>query len=427
MRFLSHFSMAVALATAGTLAVTAIPQEAQAQKKKKQKKVKLSKEFRAAAGPVQKAIESGDAGAKGQVEALLAGPWTGAEADIAGQYAINLGATLKDTALQERGINKRLEAGLLDPQNRAKMLFFAGSFARGRGDFATAEQRLNEAISAGYAGPGAHLELANAYSTQKQHGKSLQYLSQAIDIQKQTGQKAPEDWYRASRDRALATQDKQLYATWAAKWAEAYPSPDSWADAITAYRYKTQTDTEQNLEVLRFMKASGALTKTRDYKEFAEEANKKNNFGEVVSILEEGRLKGLVAASDPIVSSLLAPTKGKVTGDRASLPASPSEVRGSGSASVMMNFADTWLGYKDYAKAVAFYEAGMNRPGADAGRALVGVGTAHAFAGDLDAAKTAFSKVNGARQPLANMWQTWIGQQTASTAAIAEAAQPSES
>ena len=425
MRLLSHFSLAVALATAGTVTVTAIPQEAQAVQKdpkKKQKKQKrgkgpkMSKEFRAVAGPAQKAIEANDPGAKAQVEALLAGPWTGVEADFAGQFAINLGAKLKDTALQEKGINKRLEAGLLDPVNKAKMLFFAGSFARGRGDYATAERQLMEAIASGYQGPGAHLELANAYSSQKQHKQSLQYLSQAIEIQNKTANKAPEDWYRASRDRALATNDRQLYAQWASKWAEAYPSSASWADAVTAYRFKTQANTEQNLEILRFMKASGALTKTRDYKEFAEEANKKNNFGEVVNVLEEGRSKGLVAASDPIVSELLNPTRGKLSGDRASLPAAPSAVRGSGSASVMMNFADTWLGYKDYAKAIAFYQAGMTKAGADMGRGQIGIGTAHAFAGDLNAAKAAFDKVTGARQPLANMWATWIGQQTAATA-----------
>jgi len=435
MRFLSHFSMAVALATVGSLALTAMPFEAQAmqkdpkkkqKKQKKQKGPKMSKEFRAAAGPVQKAIEANDPTAKTQVEALLAGPWAGVEADFAGQLAINLGAKLKDTGIQEKGINKRLDAGLLDPATKARMLYFGGSFARARGDFATAERQLKEAIAAGYAGPAAHLELANGYSAQKQHAKSLQYLSQAIDIQTKSGQAAPEDWYRASRDRALATKDNQLYSEWAAKWAEAYPSPTSWKDAITAYRFKTQTNTEQNLEVLRFMKASGALTQLRDYKEYAEEANKKSNFGEVVEVLEEGRLKGVVPAGDPIVSDLLAPNKGKITGDRASLPTAPSGVRGSGSASVMMNFADTWFGYKDYAKAIAFYQAGMTKAGADADRAHIGIGTSQAFAGDLDAAKAAFVRVSGARKPLANMWSTWIGQQTAPAVATSTAT-PTES
>ena len=55
MRFLSHLSMAVALATAGAVTVTALPQPAHAQKQPK-----LSKEFREQAGPVQAAIEGED-------------------------------------------------------------------------------------------------------------------------------------------------------------------------------------------------------------------------------------------------------------------------------------------------------------------------------------------------------------------------------
>jgi hypothetical protein len=78
-----------------------------------------------------------------------------------------------------------------------------------------------------------------------------------------------------------------------------------------------------------------------------------------------------------------------------------------------MNFADVWLGYKDFGKAVAFYEAGLAKPGADLNRGYMGIGTAQAYAGDFAAAKQAFAKVSGARAPLAAMWQTWMGQQSA--------------
>ena len=423
MRFLSHFSMAVALATAGTVTVGALTTPLYA-KEKKQKKPKLSKEFSAVAGPVQKAITDNAPEAKAQVEALLAQPWTGIDADFAGQLAINLGATLKDTQLQEKGINKRLEAGFLNPEDTAKMLFYAGSFARERGDHATAERQLKAAIAAGYPGPGAHLELANGYSAQKQPKASLDYLSQAIDIQRKSGASVPEDWYRASRDRARATKDQQLYAEWAAKWAAAYPSPESWADAVTAYRLQTRADANGNLEVLRFMKATGSLTTARDYKEFAEEAQRKNLFGEVVAVLEDGKSKDIISSSNPLIKEVLEPAQKEVAGDRASLPAQPSGVRGSGSSSVMMNFADVWLGYKGYDKAVAFYEAGLTKPEADMNRGYMGIGTAHAYAGDYDAAKQAFAKVSGTRAPLAAMWQTWIDQQTAPAPVAPAAAEP---
>lgn len=169
------------------------------------------------------------------------------------------------------------------------------------------------------------------------------------------------------------------------------------------------------------MKATDSLTTTRDYKEFAEEAQRKNLFGEVVAVLEEGQRKGVIASSSPLIAELLTPAKREVSTDKASLPAQPSAVRGSGSSSVMMNFADVWLGYKDFGNAVAFYEAGLAKPDADMNRGYMGIGTAHAYAGDLTAAQQAFDKVSGTRAPLAAMWKTWIDQQNA-PAAPAQAA-----
>ena len=74
MRFLSHFSMAVALATAGTLAVTALPQDAQAAKKKKEAEssIKISKEIQPKVAAIQAAMATETpATAKPLVEALL--------------------------------------------------------------------------------------------------------------------------------------------------------------------------------------------------------------------------------------------------------------------------------------------------------------------------------------------------------------------
>jgi hypothetical protein len=174
------------------------------------------------------------------------------------------------------------------------------------------------------------------------------------------------------------------------------------------------------------MKATDSLKTTRDYKEFAEEAQRKNLFGEVVAVVEEGQQKGIISSTDPLITEVLAPARREVAADKASLPVQPSGVRGSGSSSVMMNFADVWLGYKDFDKAVAFYEAGLSKPGADANRGHMGIGTAHAYAGDLAAAKQAFAKVSGTRAPLAAMWQTWIEQQSSPAAPAAVPATTTE-
>ena len=422
MRFLSHLSMAVALATAGSLTVAALPQEAQAAKKKKEKgsELEISKEVRPKVAAIQAAMATETpATAKPLVEALLAEPLGPDDRFVAGQLAIQLGGALKDTGLQEQGIIASLDSGRTAAEQLPAFNFFAGNFAYGADRWADAAKYFQAAYDLGYRDNNVEPLLAETYFKRNMFGEGLAKWDEILNNANASAPKAPESWYRLARDRALASKDKNLYAVWASKWAGAYPSGDSWGDAVAANRTTSQGDSVQNLEVLRFMKATDSLKTTRDYKEYAEEAQRKNLFGEVVAVLEEGKQKGVIASGSPLLTELLQPAQREVSTDRSSLPSQPSGVRGSGSSSVMMNFADVWLGYKDYGKAVAFYEAGLTKPGADMNRGYMGIGTAHAYAGDYDQAKQAFAKVSGTRAPLASMWQTWIDQQGAPASAAA--------
>lgn len=425
MRFLSHFSMAVALATAGTLALTAMPQDAQAAKKKKEKKseIKISKEVRPKVAEIQKAMGSETpATAKPLVEALLAETLGPDDSYVAGQLAIQLGGTLKDTGLQEKGIIASLESGRTGPEQLPAFNFFAGNFAYGADRWADAAKWFQAAYDLGYRQNNIEPLLAETYFKRNMHAEGLAKWDEIINNANASETKPPESWYRLARDRALASGNMGLYSTWAARWASAYPSGDSWGDAVAASRRTSQADSVQNLEVLRFMKATGSLKTSGDYKEFAEEAQRKNLFGEVVAVLEDGQQKGIVSSTSPLIAEMLAPARREVAADKKSLPSDPSGVRGSGSSSVMMNFADVWLGYKDYGKAVTFYKSGLSKTGADVNRGYMGIGTAEAYAGNYAAANEAFTKVSGTRAPLAKMWQTWISQQTKPAAPAAPAA-----
>jgi tetratricopeptide (TPR) repeat protein len=421
--------MAVVLATAGTLAVTAMPQEAQAQKKKKEKDsgVNISKEVRPKVAAIQAAMatETPET-AKPLVEALLAETLAPDDRFVAGQLAIQLGGTLKDTGLQEKGILASLDSGRTGPEQLPAFNFFAGNFAYGAERWADAAKWFQAAYDLGYRANNIEPLLAETFFKRNMYTEGLAKWDEIIKNANASATKAPESWYRLARDRALASKDKNLYATWATKWASAYPSGDSWGDAVAATRWTSQSDAVQNLELLRFMKATDSLKTTRDYKEFAEEAQRKNLFGEVVAVLEEGQQKGIISSTSPLIAEVLVPARREVSTDKASLPAQPSGVRGSGSSSVMMNFADVWLGYKDFDKAVAFYEAGLSKPGADMNRGHMGIGTARAYAGNLAAAKQAFAKVSGTRAPLAAMWQTWIEQQSSPAPAPAAPAATTE-
>lgn len=415
MRFLSTLAMALALSSGAAMLATAVPDAAYAQRKPKAPKppkLQLSKEFQALAGPVQKQLDGANpAEALPGVNQLLAQPLVGDEAEIAGTFAIQLGLKLNDTDLQSRGVQMRLNNQNLPADARGKLLFFAGDYARRANDTAKAEEFFKASIAAGFASPDPYLQLGNIASTRKEHAQAVQYFTQAIDLQTQSGGEVPEPWYQAARDRALATGDKQLYRAYALKWASAYPSKDSWRDAILAYRFTTSTDANENLEVLRFMRVANAMTDYQDYKEFAEEAQRKSLYGEIVAVLEAGQADNVLTSDDTIIEQYLTPARAQTSADKASLPAAPGDVRGTGSASVMMNFGDVWFGYNNLANARAFYQESLSRSAPDANRAHIGIGTAHAKGGDLVAAREAFMQVSGSRKGLADLWIAWIDQQ----------------
>lgn len=426
MRLLSHFSMGIALATAGAIAVTALPTEAQAQKKKKQKKPKLSKEFAAQAGPIQKAIEGEDpAAAKPMVEALVAQPWTGYDKFVSGQFAVSLGGKLKDQSLQELGLNAMVDSGFTPADQLAQYTFFLGNFAYGGGRFAEAQQRLQSAYDAGYRGNNIGALIAEAYFKENKNQQGLNALERALTDIKTTGKMPPEDWFRRGAGIAMKSNLPGASAKWTYKLVEAYPTGENWRAALSVYRDAAtpKLDNRQNLELMRLMRKAGAMESERDYFEYADAAGPRKLPGEVVSVLEEGIAKGAVRANTQYTKETLSLARGSVSADKASLPGSERDAGRAANGKIAIATADAFLGYADYQKAVSMYETALAKGGVDSDRAQIGLGIAKAGQKDWDGAKTAFASVNGSRKPIANFWSLWIDQQNApATPAVTAAA-----
>ncbi|MEP2989009.1 MAG: hypothetical protein ABJN65_03840 [Parasphingorhabdus sp.] len=425
MRFLSHFSMGIALATAGAVAVTALPTEAQAQKKKKQKKPKLSKEFAAQAGPIQKAIEGEDpASAKPMVEALVAQQWTGYDKFVSGQFAVSLGSKLKDQSLQELGLNAMVSSGHTPAEQLGQYTFFLGNFAYGAGRYAEAQQRLQSAYDGGFRSNNIAALLAEAYFKENKNQLGLTALDRAIADKKAEGAAAPEDWYRRGAGVALKGDVAGASAAWTYKLVEAYPTGENWRAALSVYRDSAtpKLDNQQNLELMRLMRKADAMASERDYFEYADAAGPRRLPGEVVSVLEEGIAKGAVRANTQYTKETIGLARGSVNADKASLPASERDAGKSANGKIALATADAFLGYADYQKAESMYQAAISKGGIDDNRAQVGLGIAKAGNKDWQGAKTAFAAVNGSRQPIANFWSLWIDQQSAPPAPAVTAA-----
>ncbi|MEO9469154.1 hypothetical protein [Parasphingorhabdus sp.] len=426
MRFLSHFSMGIALATAGALTVTAFPAEVQAQKKKKQKKQKppkVSKEFSAQAGPVQKAIEGEDlASAKPMVESLVAQPWTGYDKFVAGQFAVNLGGKLKDTSLQELGLGAMVDSGFTPAEQLGQFNFYLGNFAYGAGRWADAQQKFQTAFDLGYRSNNIGALMAEAFFKENKFQQGLSALDAAIAAASATNGRASEDWYLRGAGIAMKSNVPALAAEWTYKLAEAYPTGKNWRAALSVYRDSAKLDDQQNLELMRLMRKADAMESERDYFEYADAAGPRKLPGEVVSVLEEGIAKGSVRGNTAYTKETLSLARGAISADKASLPASERDAARSANGKIALATADAYLAYADYQKAATMYQTAVSKGGIDTARAQMGVGIAQAGQGNWDAAKQAFSGVTGTRKSVADFWNLWIAQQAAPAAAAAPVA-----
>jgi len=237
MRFLSHLSMAVALAAVATLAVATAPQEAQAAKKKKEKKpakVKLSKEIKPKGAAIQEAMAGETpATAKPLVEALLAEPLVGDDQFFAGQLAFQLGSKLNDAELQEKGINAFLASGKTDAAQVPIFTFFSGNFAYGAGRYAEAQQKFQAAFDAGYRKNSIGALIAEAYFKENKYQQGLAALNRAIQVESATGGKAEQAWYRRGAGVAMKSKIPGASAEWTYKLVEAYPTAVNWRAALS--------------------------------------------------------------------------------------------------------------------------------------------------------------------------------------------------
>src|SRR6185369_7221110 len=140
-----------------------------------------SKEFVAAAGPLQATIQAMDPIKKRAVAAKTPAEKTAAEAELkvaaangpaqlaaataaiktpadkmaAGNWALSIGGALGDSKLQQQGIAMMLESGQVPAANQTEFKFYLGNLAYNNQDYATATTALADVVAANYADDSA--------------------------------------------------------------------------------------------------------------------------------------------------------------------------------------------------------------------------------------------------------------------------------
>lgn len=436
MRFVTRLAAprlaaALMLGTAG-IAMTATP--AMAQKDKKEKapaapKRDLSKPFIAAAQAVDKANTAKDfAAVVAALPAAEAAATTPDDKFTAGNFRLGAGIGLNDTKMQRDGLKAMLTSGGAAQADLPKFNYFAGKLAYDAKDYDDAIPYLQKAADLGFEGSSSYLLLAEAHfqkaiamsgsggqlspAAKPIAQQGLAPLKKAIEIEKAAGRAVPPAWL--SRGFSIAyTAGSAEAPQWAMMQVETDPSGNNWRQLLRSFQDRNRSmSAGENLDVMRLMYQTGALQSEYDYAEYADTASKLALFGEVKSVIDQGRSNGKLAAGK--LNDFYTQATAKIASDKASLPSAAAEAAKAANGRTAAFTAGAYQGYGDYAKAAELYKLALQKGSVDANEVNTRLGMALAMSGDTAGAKTAFEAVTaGPRKEIAGFWLLWLSKKAA--------------
>ena len=412
----SKFAIAAAIMSIGAFGVTAFDAPASAQRNKKPEEPKYSDEFREVFGPIQEAAEAEGADNAAILQQIVAAEASASTDDDKYVYGNTLYLTALDLdnfELASKGMEMMLDSGKVPEANLASYSANAGRLAYNIKNYPLARQRLQQAIDLGSQDSELQTLITQTYSAENNSAGGVEYVMQQIDEQLNAGQ-APDDALLqtglASAYKAGRYEETSRLALAAAKF---YPNEKNWRNAIGVHRDLGRLDDAKLLDLMRLLRATGYMKDQLDYEVYIDAANYRVLPAEVLEVAQAGVSAGALNSSDPFVSEALTESQSQAPGLRADLAELERDAKASGStARIVLAAADAYFNFGETAKATELYELALTRPGVDSGTALTRLGIAQYEAGNSAAALETFAKVEGDRAAIADLWATYIAQQS---------------
>ncbi|HUP68169.1 MAG TPA: tetratricopeptide repeat protein, partial [Sphingomicrobium sp.] len=253
----------------------------------------------------------------------------------------------------------------------------------------------------------ALVNLAESRFSSGRKADAVALFQRAIQLRTAAGQKPEEALYKRALGIAYGEQ-MPATADLARQWVTAYPSPDSWRNALAIYQNLNKPDVEGALDVLRLMRATGSLSNPSDFSLYASAAADQLNYNEAQAVIDEGLAAKRFEASNPLLKDIITGLRAKPKATDADL-AEASKTAKSGMA--LLRIGDRHYGLGQYAKAVELYRQSMGKPGVDSSLANMHLGMALARSGDKAGATAAFNAVSGNLSGIAKYWLIYVQQQ----------------
>jgi len=415
---------AFALGTAAMLATP--PAFAKDDKKKKDEQAQAAPASARPSPAFVKVAAPVDAAIKAQDYAALEAALPAAEAAASNDYDKLLVGQWKLAVLQRKkdylAMEPTLDALIANPLTPAAQLpnyyFNKGLIARDAKRPQDAIPAFRKAAELGYKqGDGATpedrqivpLSLATAYNAANQFAEGAKAVLQAIDAEKSAGNKPPAAWYDYAIGGYYNAKDYASASDVSLRKLRDYPGPEGWRTAILLYtKTRTTIPKAERVDLRRLQRVIGALADQNDYDDYANDVQNSGLPWETKVVIEEGKAKGKISASDATANSLY---NAALTAIKAEMPLASLEPKAAASATGALSAqtADAYLASGNYAKAIALYQAALTKGVNNPDDVNTRLGIALTNAGDKAGAKAAFSKVTGAsRKEIAKFWLAWL-------------------
>jgi tetratricopeptide (TPR) repeat protein len=409
------FSVALALVAAGaTFAAPAIAQKKQqaAQPAAPEgRKYNLSKEERAAIGPLQAAVVAKDFAKAATLVPAAQAAAKGADARyVVANLQLQMVAGGTDYAAQAAAVEALIQSGGVPAADLPRLYrALAGLYTNLKQPerAATAIQKLAELEP---NSTDAVLMLAETRARENNPAEAISLIEKAIATAKASGQTIPENWYKRALKFAYEGKLPTQTAKLSRDLVSAYPTADNWRDALTIYRQQAKLDKAAETDVLRLLRAAKAMKGDADFLTLASHLNDAGLPGESKAVIDEGVRANLISANKDYFRALLGSTSGRVSADRAALPSLETKAMAGTNGKLALSTGDAYYGYGDYAKAAALYRAALQKGGVDSNVANTRLGAALALAGQRAEAEAALRAVTGPRADIAAFWLLWLSQ-----------------
>jgi predicted Zn-dependent protease len=419
MKSVSRIALGVALALGSASMIATVPADAQRLKKSKapeqpaQRNFNLSKEERAALLPVQTAITAKDwAAAQAGLPAAVAAA-QGPDARYAvGRFQLEIGLGTNNIPLQRQGLDNLIASGQVPAADLPVIYRNVGALANNANEKAKAEAAFARVVELSPNDPEALINLAQVKNDLRKPKEAVQLLARAIEIKRASGQPVDESWYKYALKMAFdGRSDPALRQTSVAlsrQLVAAYPTKENWRDALLIFRDTSSLDPAAELDVLRFMRSSGALAGERDWYDLADGLYRAGNYGEAKAVLDDGVAKRMIDPKKAAFAELIRLNNARLNGDRASLAGEETKAMAGTNGALALKIGDAFYGYGEHAKAIALYRAALAKGGVDANLVNTRIAMALLASGDRAGAEAAFKSLTGTRGDLGAFWVAWL-------------------